>query len=64
MVTKQNIVKIKVLTGSFVVSDTLFLRSSDLINTTGSKVITINLLSDDLIIFKKNVNTLLWGPHR
>jgi hypothetical protein len=57
--TKQNIVKIKVLTGSFVVSDTLFLRSSDLINTTGSKVITINLLSDDLIIFNLKDNVAI-----
>lgn len=58
--SKQNIVKIKVLTGNFSVSDTLYLRSSDLINTTGSKIVSINSLSENLIIFtlKDNVAIL------
>ena len=58
--TKQNTVKIKVLNGSFVPSDTFFLRSSDLINTTGSKILTTIELSEGLVIFdlKDNVAIL------
>ena len=58
--TNQNTVKIKVLNGSFIASDTLFLRSSDLINTTGSKILTTISLSEGLIIFdvKDNVAIL------
>ena len=58
--TNQNTVKVKVISGTFSVSDTLFLRSSNLINTTGSKIVSIGQLSDDLIIFniKDNVAIL------
>lgn len=55
----QNTVKVKVLSGTFVSSDTLFLTSSDLINTTGSKVVSVNSLSDDLIIFNVQDNVAL-----
>jgi len=57
--SNQNTVKVKVLTGTFSISTTLFLTSSDLINTTGSKIVTINSLSDDLIIFNIKDNVAL-----
>ena len=57
--TNQNTVKIKVTNGNFTVSDTLFLRSSILINTTGSKVLSIGLLSDNLIIFNVQDNVAI-----
>jgi hypothetical protein len=41
----QNSLKIKVLTGQFVINNSLFLKSSDLIDTVGSKIITITSLS-------------------
>ena len=55
----QNSVKIKVLTGIFSVSDTLFLRSSDLINTTGSKIVSYSSLSEGLVPFKVQDNVAL-----
>ena len=50
--TDQNTVKVKVLTGTFVADDTLLLTSSDLINTTGSVIVSLTPLSKDLPIFK------------
>lgn len=55
----QNSVKIKILTGTFTPSTSLFLSSSDLINTTGSKIFAINSLSDDLTIFQITDNVAL-----
>ena len=55
----QNNVKVKVLTGTFSVSTTLFLRSSNLINTTGSKIVLLSSLSDNLSIFKLQDNVAL-----
>lgn len=57
--TSQNTVKVKVLTGVFTVSDDLFLSSSDLINTTGSKVVSLTPLSQDLPIFRITDNVAL-----
>ena len=57
--SSQNTVKVKVLTGTFTVSSTLFLTSSDLINSTGSKISSVNSLSDDLIIFNLKDNVAL-----
>ena len=57
--TAQNTVKVKVLSGNFIVSDTLFLTSSDLINTPGSKIVSLNSLSNDLIIFNLNDSVAL-----
>ena len=57
--TNQNTVKIKVLSGNFVVDSDLFLRSSDLINTTGSKIVSISLLSDNLSIFEITDNVAI-----
>ncbi len=55
----QNSVKIKVLTGNFTVSSTLFLTSSDLNNTTGSKIVSFSSLSGGLIPFKVQDNVAL-----
>ncbi len=52
----QNSVKVKVLTGNFTVSPTLFLTSSDLVNTTGSKIVSFSSLSENLIPFKVQDN--------
>ena len=55
----QNNVKLKVLTGTFSVSTTLFLTSSNLINTTGSKIVSLSSLSENLSIFKIQDNVAL-----
>ena len=55
----QNNVKVKVLTGTFSVSTTLFLTSSNLINTTGSKIVSTTSLSENLSIFKLQDNVAL-----
>lgn len=55
----QNNVKIKVLTGTFSVSTTLFLTSSNLINTTGSKIVSLSSLSENLSIFRVQDNVAL-----
>ena len=57
--TEQNSVKIKVLTGNFTVSTTLFLTSTDLVNTTGSKIVSFSSLSEGLIPFKVQDNVAL-----
>jgi len=57
--TAQNTVKVKVITGVFTVSDDLFLTSSDLINTTGSKALSLTPLSKDLPIFRITDNVAL-----
>ena len=55
----QNSVKIKILTGNFTVSSTLFLTSSDLNNTTGSIIVSFSSLSGGLIPFKVQDNVAL-----
>ena len=57
--SSQNSVKVKVTQAGFIVSDTLFISSSDLINTAGSKIVSVNSLSDNLIIFDKKDNVAL-----
>ena len=57
--TSQNSVKIKILTGTFTPSSNLFLASSDLINTTGSKIFSVISLSDNLPIFEITDNVAL-----
>lgn len=57
--TKQNIVKIKVLTGTWIVDDDYFLQSSNLFNTSGSRIITLTSLSDNLEPFNVNQNVAL-----
>ena len=53
---EQNSVKVKVLTGTFSTSTTLFLTSTNLINTTGSKIVSVNSLSDNLNPFQVQDN--------
>ncbi len=55
----QNSVKIKVLTGIFSVSDTLYLTSSNLVNTTGSKIVSFSSLSENLTPFKVQDNVAI-----
>ena len=57
--TDQNTVKIKVTDTGFSVSDSLFLTSSNLIDTTGSKIVAIGSLSDNLNIFRLHDNVAL-----
>ena len=57
--TKQNSLKIKVLTGTFSISNILFLTSSDLVNSTGSKIVSISSLSENLIVFNIQDNIAL-----
>ena len=47
------------MTGTFSVSTTLFLTSSNLINTTGSKIVSIISLSENLSVFKIQDNVAL-----
>ena len=58
--SSQNTVKIEVSNPGFIVSDTLFLSSSDLINTAGSRILSIGKLSEDLIIFNVEDNVALF----
>ena len=55
----QNTVKVKVTSGTFVASDDLIIRSSDLINTTGSKIAAVLSLSSGLDIFTVTDNVAL-----
>ena len=55
----QNIIRIKVLTGTWIVDDDYFLQSSDLFNTSGTKIVSLTSLSDDLEPFDVNQNVAL-----
>ena len=55
----QNIIRIKVLTGTWIVNDDYFLQSSDLFNTSGTKIVSLTSLSDDLEPFDVNQNVAL-----
>ena len=57
--SSQNVVEIKVLTGTWVVDDTYFLQSSDLFNTSGTKVVRLTSLSDGLEPFEVNQSVAL-----
>tara|TARA_B100000214_G_scaffold20291_1_gene13552 strand:+ start:2465 stop:11026 length:8562 start_codon:yes stop_codon:yes gene_type:complete len=50
----KNTVKVKVTTGDFVVTDDYFIRSSNLIDSVGSKLLSTNSLSAGLNIFTIN----------
>ena len=52
----KNTVKVKVTTGDFVVTDDYFIRSSNLIDSVGSKLLSTNSLSAGLNIFTINNN--------
>ena len=55
----QNIISIKVLTGTWVVDDNYFLQSNNLFNTSGSRIITLTSLSDNLEPFDVNQRVAL-----
>lgn len=55
----QNTLKIKVLTGVWIVDNTYFLQSSDLFNTSGSRIVTLTSLSDNLEPFEVNQSVAL-----
>ena len=55
----QNSVKIKIIEGTFTPSDNLFLSSSNLIDTTGSKIFSVTSLSSNLSIFEVTDNIAL-----
>ena len=57
--TSQNTVQIKVLTGTWIVDDNYFLQSSNLFNTSGTKVVTLTSLSDGLNPFEVNQSVAL-----
>ncbi len=52
--SRQNTIKIKVLTGTWIVDEDYFLQSSNLFNTSGSKIVTLVSLSDNLEPFEVN----------
>ena len=52
----QNSIRIKVISGEFVLNNTLFLKSNNLNDTVGSKIISINSLSFDIIPNSINEN--------
>jgi hypothetical protein len=57
--SNQNAVRIKVLTGSFVVDDNYSLSSSNLSDTPGSKILTIVSLSNNIDVFSINDKVIL-----
>ena len=57
--SKQNTVKIKVLTGEWVVNEDYFIQSSNLFNTSGSKVVSLVSMSDGLEPFDVNQSVAL-----
>ena len=56
---RQNVVTIKVLTGTWVINDDYFIQSDNLFNTIGSKIITLTSLSDNLEPFDVNQSVAL-----
>ena len=64
--TSQNVVQIKVLTGTWIVDDTYFIQSSNLFNTSGTRIVTLTSLSDGLEPFEVNQSVALvetTSPH-
>lgn len=57
--SRQNVVKIKVLSGTWVVNEDYFLQSDNLFNTSGSRIVTIVSLSDNLEPFEVNQRVAL-----
>ena len=57
--SRQNTLKIKVLSGTWIVDDNYFLQSSNLFNTSGSKIVTLVSLSDNLEPFEVNQSVAL-----
>ena len=57
--SRQNTVKIKVTQGTWIVNDDYFLQSDNLFNTSGSKIVTLVSLSDNLEPFEVNQSIAL-----
>ena len=57
--TSKNSVKVKLLSGAFSTIDGYFIRSSNLLDTTGAELFSISSLSEDLIIFNINDNVAI-----
>ena len=57
--SSQNVVQIKVLTGTWVVDDTYFIQSNDLFNTSGTRIVRLTSLSDGLEPFEVNQSVAL-----
>ena len=57
--TSQNVVQIKVLTGTWIVDDTYFIQSSNLFNTSGTRIVRLTSLSDGLEPFEVNQSVAL-----
>jgi hypothetical protein len=57
--SRQNTLKIKVLSGTWIVDEDYFLQSDNLFNTSGSKIVTLVSLSDNLEPFEVNQSVAL-----
>lgn len=57
--SSKNTVKVKLLSGSFALTDGYFLRSSNLLDTTGAVLFQVGSLSEDLVIFTINQNVAI-----
>ena len=57
--SSQNVVQIKVLTGTWIVDDTYFIQSDDLFNTSGTRIVRLTSLSDGLEPFEVNQSVAL-----
>jgi hypothetical protein len=55
----QNVVQIKVLTGTWTTDNTYFIQSNDLFNTSGTRIVTLTSLSDGLEPFEVNQSVAL-----
>ena len=57
--TSQNVVQIKVLTGTWNTDNTYFIQSDDLFNTSGTRIVRLTSLSDGLEPFEVNQSVAL-----
>ena len=55
----QNVVEIKVLTGTWIINDDYFIQSDDLFNTSGTRLVRLTSLSDGLEPFEVNQSVAL-----
>ena len=57
--SSQNVVEIKVLSGTWIVDDAYFIQSNDLFNTSGTRLVRLTSLSDNLEPFEVNQSVAL-----
>ena len=57
--SSQNVVEIKVLSGAWIVDDAYFIQSNDLFNTSGTRLVRLTSLSDNLEPFEVNQSVAL-----